>query len=1073
MSNIFIKLFKKEFDLHLAPVFKTSGSRLLYALYIVLPVFLMQGSFAIAQQGSDIVVSGKVSSINGEALSGVSVGVKGKTARFFSNSRGEYQISVPENAVLVFSNVGYEEQEVPVNKRRKIDVALATRIIHLDEVVTVGYGTLQKSDITGAITSVKMEDVDEQRATSFVEALQGKVAGVNIVTNTGEPGGAISFNIRGMTSVTGSNQPLIVVDGQPIESDFNATYAGSGLDGSADVPPADPLAALNPNDIESVEILKDASSTAIYGSRGANGVVLITTKSGRGVKDKVSFSSRFDINQLPKKIPMLNNYQYMMYRNEAAVNSGGAPLYSQEQLDDIVSQPNVSWQDLVYRNALSQDYHVSFSGNERNKWNYLLSANYADMQNIVNNAGFKRGGLRLNYDRNISSKIKVSLRTFASFTHRDFAAQSNWTGILGGSTVLGAIAFNPLQEAFTEGDGGEIDEALVNNPLTVIYNASDHTAVRTFISNFSLDYKILPSLTYQFRAGVNDINTRRRLYHPTGTFLGNSSPNGYALQANNSNYNYLIDHIFTFKKVYSQKHSINAVGGFSWQQWFNTSLSSVGMDFPSNTLGYDFMQSAAFPGRLGTGNQNRALSSFIGRVNYTYDRRYSFMTTGRYDGSSRLAPGHKWILYPSLGFSWNTSNERFFQEHLDRYMSSLKFRASAGVSGNDNIAIGGSQMSYFLNFYPIGSTIIPGYVQGRFDNPFLTWEKTTQYNLGVDFGFLKDRLTMSVDAYRKVTTNLLMDLPLPASAGIGSYFSNMGKVTNEGIDIEANYRVFNTKDKSLRINANISPIRSRINNMGESSIVYGRGFFADGAFVLSQPLTAAVPGHAVSSFWGYKTDGIYQNQAEIDNDPALANDNARSTITPGMIKYVDTNGDGQISDADKTVIGDAMPDFTYGFSADFTYKRFSIKTTFFGSHGAQLMNLNRWVVGSGHANIFTNMMLDAYEGRWYGEGTSNKFPALNTSPIRLQQRFPDWMVEDASFLRLQNVTLGYTLPLPEKYRLGDLKISVTGTNLFTLTKYTGYDPNVNSFGFNSLNNGVDLGTLGQPRSYSATLKLMF
>ncbi|MFT4092734.1 MAG: TonB-dependent receptor [Niabella sp.] len=1017
-------------------------------------------------------MSGTVKDIaNSKALSGASVQIKGKNRGTTTDGEGRFAVTVSPKDVLTVSFVGYITREVAVQNSTNVDIFLVPASSDLDEVIAIGYGTLQKSDVTGAISSIKMKDVDETKVASFTEALQGKIAGVNIVTNTGEPGGAVSFNIRGMTSVTGSNQPLIVIDGQPVESSFSAAYAGSGLDGTADAPPADPLAALNPNDIENIEILKDASSTAIYGSRGANGVVLITTKSGKGAKDKITFSSRLDISQLPRQIPMLSSYAYMLYKNEAAVNDGASPVYDQAQLDSVAKLPNTNWQDEVYRNSLSQEYNLSVTGNESGKWNYLLSANYADMQSIIKKAGFRRGGVRLNFDRNISRKIKVGLRTFASYSRRNFGTQSNWTGILSGTTILGALAFNPLQIPYSAEDG-EVDESLTNNPLILINKVSDHSTIRTFISNFSLDYKVTPSLTYQFQAGVNDITTRRNLYYPTGTWLGDSAPNGYAAQADNSNYNYLIDHTLSFKKVY-KKHAINAVGGFSWQQWYNKSSSVVNMDFPSNTLTYNNMEGAVYPGRFSNGSESRALSSFLGRVNYTYDSRYSLMATGRYDGSSRLAPGHKWLLYPSVGLAWNASNEKFFNEKIKKTISSLKLRASLGVTGNDNIAVGGSQASYGLNYYPVGSAIQTGYIVSRFENPDLTWEKTIQYNLGADLGLLKERLTFKIDAYSKVTTDLLIDLSLPASSGISSYYTNVGKVTNKGIDFEASYNVFKAKKKSLNLSANFSPVKSRIDNMGESSIIYGRTFFAAGAYLLGQAVTAAVPGYAVSSFWGYKTDGIYQNQAEINNDPALVNDNAKATITPGMVKYVDMNGDGQISDADKTVIGDATPDFTYGFSADFTCKRFSASMTFFGSHGAQLLNLNRWVVGSGHANTTFNMMQDAYEGRWYGEGTSNLYPALTTNAVRLQQRLPDWMVEDASFLRLQSITLGYTVPLPKKYRLADVKFSVTGTNLFTITKYTGYDPNINSFGYNSLNNGIDLGTLGQARSYSATLKLMF
>lgn len=1043
-------------------------------VYCLLFSFVIDSAYA-----QNFRVSGTVKDIANESpLSGASIQIKGKAGATTTNSKGEYTITASPRDVLIVSHIGYTSQEIAISNRNRIDVLLVPSAAELEEVVAVGYGTLNKSDVTGSISSVRLKDVDENKVNNFVEALQGRVSGVNIVLNTGEPGAAISFNIRGMTSVTGSNQPLIVIDGQPIESSFSAAYAGTGLDGTADAPPADPLAALNPNDIESIEILKDASSTAIYGSRGANGVVLITTKSGRGVKDRVTVTSRFDLSMLPKKIPMLNSYEYMLFRNEAAVNDGGNPVYNQAQLDSVAKMPNTDWQEMVYRKALSQDYHVSVTGNERNKWNYLLSANYADMKSIIKNAGLQRGSIRLNYDRHVTDRLKIGLRTFASYAYRKFGSQSNWTGILSGSTVMGAIAFNPLQVPYTinEEDGtADVDVSIQNNPLSLITYAKDHSNIRTFISNFTAEYKITPFLTYQFRAGVNEVTTRRHIYYPTGTWLGDTAPNGYASEGDNSNYNYVLDHLLTYRQVIKRKHSINAVGGFSWQQWYNRSSSVINMDFPSNTLHYWNMGAAGYPGRFSNTYRTRALASFIGRVNYTYDRRYSIMATGRYDGSSRLAPGHKWILYPSLGVAWNATNEKFFKTHIKGHspVSSFKLRGSVGVSGNDNIAIGGSQASYGLNFYPIGTNIETGYVFSRFNNPDLSWEKTVQYNAGFDLGLLKDRLNITVDAYSKITTGLLIDLGVPISSGISSYYTNVGKVSNKGLDVEVSYNVFSKAKKSLNISGNISPIKSKIIHMGESNIIYGRTFFAAGSLVLGQPVTAAIPGYALSSFYGYKTNGIYQNQAEIDNDPALANDNAKSSIKPGMVKYVDINGDGQITDADKTVIGDAMPDFTYGLTSDLSIGKFSAAVVFFGSHGAQLLNLNRWMVGSGHGNTTHNMMRDAYEGRWYGEGTSNKYPALTANSVRLQQRFPDWMVEDASFLRLQTVSLGYTFSLPQRLKLGDLKVSVTGTNLFTITKYTGYDPNINSFGFSSINNGIDLGTLGQPRSFSASLKLIF
>jgi TonB-linked SusC/RagA family outer membrane protein len=960
-------------------------------------------------------------------------------------------------------------QEVAVGNRTQINIALQPAVSKLDEVVVIGYGTVQKSDVTGAISSVKLRDVNETKAVSISEALQGKLAGVNIVTNTGEPGGAITFNIRGMTSITGSNQPLIVIDGQPIESSFGATYAGTGLDGGADIPPADPLAALNTNDIASIEVLKDASSTAIYGSRGANGVVLITTKTGSRGKDRMVYSQRTDVSKLPKQLDMLSSFEYMLMKNEAAVNDGKANVYSDLQLDSISKTLNVNWQDVVYRNAISQDHNLSFSGKD-DKYSYLLTANYSDQESILKKAGFAKGGVRLNYERQITPKLKVGLRTFLSLADRKFGLQSNWTGILGSTAVLGALTFNPLQNPF-DPETGEFDEDLANSPLLLINRVIDRTSIKTVISNFNVDYKIAKNLSYSLTGGVNQIYSLRNIWYPTGTFIGNSAPGGSATRADNSNSNYLIDNLLTYKNTFAGKHSLNAVGGFSYQNWANNATSVTNLGFPSNTLNYKGMELAQFPGKTYISYNNRALQSVIGRLNYSYDKRYMFTLTGRYDGSTRLAPGNKWQLYPSVGLGWNVSNEKFFEDNV-KALSNLKLRASIGVAGNDNVAVGGSQASYGTNYYPFGPTINPTYVLSRFENPNLQWEKTTKYNAGMDLGFLNDRLSFSVDYYKHITTDLLINLSLPGSAGLGSYFTNIGKIMNQGLDVESTYNIKVNKF-NIDLGANFSIFNNKVVDLGEGTAIFGRGFFAGGAIVLGQPVTAAIVGNQISNFYGYKTNGIYQNQNEIDSDPALGNDPGRSTIQPGMIKYVDINGDGQITGDDRGIIGNPSPDFTYGFNSNIGYKRFSATLNIFGSHGGQLLNLNRWMVGSNHSNTTYNSFQDSYFGRWHGEGTSNLYPKLTTEAVRLQQRFPDWMVEDASFIRLQNLTLGYDFKLPEDFKVGGLKVFLTGTNLLTLTNYSGYDPNVNSFGQTSLNNGIDLGTLPQSRSYSAGVQVTF
>ncbi len=1032
--------------------------------FIVIVLALFSTTYIMGQvKRGDIRVHGTVTNKSSEPLRGASIKVRGKNLGSATNEKGEFSIAIDSRAVLVVTHLGYKRQEVPVEGRTQIGIMMEDSVSNLEDVtvVSVGYGTLRKSDVTGAISSIKLEDVNENKVISAAEALQGRVAGVQIITNTGEPGSGMTFNIRGKTSVTGSNQPLIVIDGQPIESGLGGTNAGIALDGGGEIPPADPLASLNPNDIASIEILKDASSIAIYGSRGANGVVLITTKSGKVGKDKVTYTTRFDVSRLPKKLKVLSGYDYMKYRNEALKNDGKDSLYSNFQLDSISHAPTTDWQDLVYHSAISQDHQLSFSGRDA-KSNYLISGNYSDQQSIIRYTGYERYGLRFNYERQISSRLKLGLRNYLSLATRTFGQQSNWTGIAGSSVVMGAIQYNPLNEPYDA--NGEVDENLVNNPLTVLTEVKDKTKIRTIISNLTIDYKITNNFQYELRAGVNELYSLRRLYYPTGTFIGNTAPNGSATRADNSNSNYLLDNIFTYKKIFKAKHSLNAVGGFSYQTWRSAQTSVTNQNFPSNALTYYNMASAAAPGRTYTTDQTRSLASIIGRINYAFDRRYIVTLTGRYDGATRLAEGNKWKLFPSLGLGWNVSNEKFFNRNS--VFSTLKLRASYGVAGNENVAIGATQASYGLNYVVVGSSILPGYVLSNFDNPLLRWETTTQVNTGADFGFAKDRLTISVDAYRKNTTNLLLNLALPGSAGYSNYFTNIGEVMNKGVDIEANYNLLKGKVK-VDVAGNFSIFDNKVINMGPSNIIYGRGYLAGGDIALNQALQVAKPGYPIASFWGYKTNGIYQNADEIAKDPAAG------TSKPGDVRWVDLNNDGQITDADKTIIGNPSADFTYGFNGNMSYKKLSLSFSIFGSQGGQLLNVTRWIVGVNNTNGNWNLLQSAWDGRWHGEGTSNVLPKATTSTVRLNQRFPDWLVEDASFVRLQSVNLGYSFNLPRGSAINAFKVFVSGTNLITLTKYSGYDPNVNAFGQNSLNSGVDMGTLPQSRTFSAGLELTF
>lgn len=982
-----------------------------------------------------------------------------------TDNNGRFSVVLPAlPAVLVFNYLGYHEQQISVDRERNLRVVLATAIEDLDEVVVVGYGTIAKSDYTGSSSRVNLQSVGENRYVSGLEAMQGRLAGVQITNSSGEPGSGTSFNIRGRTSISGSGRPLIVVDGQPIESSLSASHADHNMAGNMDISANDPLASINPADIESIEVLKDASSTAIYGSRGANGVVMITTKSGKSGKDKVNFSSRMDYNTVPKYIDVLGSREYMEFVNEGRINSGLEPAFTSAQMDSIVQTTNVNWQKLVLQNNFSHDQLAQLSGRDDHN-NYLISGNVSNQQSLIKNAGFKRYGIRFNYERKISDKLTVSVKSNLSYTDRKFGQQSSRVGTPGQSAVLGSLIFAPINNWVNE--EGDLNDALVNNPLVVAERVQDHTALRSLILNGKLDYQLSRFLKYTLMAGVNDMNSLRFVYHPKGTHLGNSGPNGSASRADNMNTTYIIDNLLSYNRKLLDKHQINAVGGFSYQYWDRKASGVTNANFPSDAMGYHNFQSAESPGRMSTRFESRALQSVLGRVNYAYDKRYLLTLTGRADGSSRLGVNNKWGAFWSAGLGWNIAEESFFGG-MKQVFSNLKLRGSYGLSGMENVAIGATKANYSINYVSFGAGIQPGFVPGSFENRKLKWEITKQFNAGLDVGWMNDRMNLTFDVYQKETDGLLIDLLLPPTSGFGSYQTNLGSIVNKGLEIEGTAKVLTGLVK-LDVGANFSLLRNKVRHVGPLSTIYGTTFLSDGGFTLGQAIHAIIPGKGIPVFLGYKTAGIYQNEAEVAAGPESG------SARPGDVKWVDSNNDGRISDADRTVIGNPLPDFTYGFHADLSYKAWSLNIVFIGSQGNQQINLNSWVLNSNNSQggIGLNAARRAYEGRWQGEGTSNLYPRLVHEPVRLSQRFPDWMVEDASYFRLQSVRLGYTFSLSKTGFATALRAFVSGTNLLTLTKYSGYDPAVDAFGGNMLHSGVDFGTLPQPRTFSAGIELNF
>lgn len=1027
-------------------------------------IMLYAGSeIANTNKQGNIKVTGKVADPSGASLPGVTIIIKGSSVGTISDNEGAYSLSnVPDNGILEFSFVGMKTLEVTVNKRSVINVTLEEETIGIEEVVAIGYGSVRKSDLTGSVSRVKVEDLTDRPATSVEQLLQGQVSGVQITSNTGAPGSGMTFSIRGATSVSGSNQPLIVVDGYPIDSDNGGVKMSSGSQSGylGQLPEDNALASLNPGDIEAVEILKDASATAIYGSRASNGVVLITTKRGKAGADRISYNFRTDISKLPRKIDVLNTSDYLNYSNEAYLNSGQDSIYRSAAIAEY-SKTNTNWQDLIYRTALSQNHQLNISGGQ-DKLKYSVSVGYLGQEGIVKNSNYDRGSLRINLDREINNKLKIGVSMNAVISKNKAAMQSSNIADVSMSVVRGALTSRPFDSPYTAED--EIDQSQVGNPLTLINLADDQNRVTTLLANLFAEYTLAKGLTFKVNTGVNTMSSHRDFYHPRGTALGNLE-GGYAYRGHGSSFNYLTEYTLNFNHVFNKKHRINSVVGYTWQEWTRRSFGINFLNFPNDNLKYYDLSSATSITNPISTTEEWGLSSLIGRFNYSFDDRWLLTFTARADGSTRLAEGNKWDFFPSVAVGWNMHNEEFMK-NID-FITECKLRASYGLSGNQAVAVGATKSRLGSTGTVLNESIQIGYIQKNIGNSNLHWETTKQTNLGLDMAFLKSRIIFGFEYYKKQTEDLLISLTIPPSNGFTSYNTNQGSVENEGYEFDLKGKLFTGKFR-WSIGGNISFNRNKIIDLGGVDSFMGSTFSAVGG----QSLHIAEVGHPIGAFYGYRIEGIYQNQDEVNAGPT----DASATNAPGSFKYKDISGpdgvpDGQITADDREIIGNPYPDYIFGISNDLEWKNFMLSVLVQGSIGQDVINANRYYLDALARGVSSNVRQEAWDNRWTGEGTSNKYPRATTSASPFSNRFVDFIVEDASYIRIKNVTFSYNIPLPKSMYIKTIKLFVSAGNLLTWSDYKGYDPEINSKGDKSMMPGVDNGSIPQYRSLSVGINV--
>lgn len=1006
----------------------------------------------------DVSVSGRVTTPAGEGLPGVSVVVKGTSIGTSTNADGQYTLSVPENSTLVFSYVGYLAQERAVGSQSVIDVTLAVDQQKLNEVVVVGYGTQTRQELTTAVSSVGAAQLGRQTVAGLDQALQGQTAGVQVTSPSGAPGSGINVQVRGSNSISLTNSPLYVIDGVPVLPTYDQEV---GVGNQR----ANPLNAINPQDIERIDVLKDGAAAAIYGLRAANGVVVITTKRGKTGKAEVGLSVYGGQQELRKKIDLLNGEQFASYYNEARVNAGQPVAFMPG-----AAVANTDWQDLVYRKATIQNYQVSLRGGTENT-KYYASGGYFKQEGIIRNSGFERYSFKLNLDQNISTRVRFGTSLNLSRTNNN-RSPSGETRLENGGAIIGAQAQIPtIVAVLPDGTYGTNPFTPTDNPYGALLETRNLAAINQVIGNLYGEADVLKGLTYRTNVGLdyrgqleNQYQTRQL---PAFQSVA-SSARGRAQVGNQQQLIWLWENTLTYRPTLGNKHDLTLLAGQSIQESDRQTSGGSSSGFSSDAAPY--LGNGSIPGAPYSYQDQWALTSLFARAIYNYDERYLFTVSLRRDGTSRFAPSNRYGYFPAVSAGWRLSKESFFPQAGP--VSNLKLRASYGANGNQEITPYGRFSTYSGGYlYPgigDGGALIGGIAPQNIGNNNLQWERTNQYNLGLDLGFLSDRLTLTVDAYNKRTNRLLTSVPLAVSVGIdpdgfGTVLRNIGTVENRGLEFGFNSVNLPGADGgfSWTTNLNLSLNRNKVisldgttSEQGVEEIISNNGY------------TTTRVGSPLGAFYGYQTQGIFQTTAEVTGAATQAN------AKPGDIRFRDVNGDGKITAADRVIIGNPNPKAIAGVTNTFGFKGVELSVFFQGSFGNDLYNQNR-VTLEGEAGPFNQTT--AVLNRWTPTNTNTDIPRAVVGDPNKNANFSNRFVEDGSYVRLKNLTLAYNLPagLLTPAHIGGIRVFVTGQNLITWTDYSGYDPEVSADPFSSVGFGRDLGVYPQARTYTVGLNASF
>jgi len=1050
---------------------------------------LVMSCHVMAQQGR---ITGTVTdSKDGSGMPGVNVQVKGTTNGTITDINGKFMLNVStKNAVIIVSCVGYNSQEIRLKGDQKIaNVALEENSKLLDEVVVVGYGSMKKSDLTGSVGSLSGDKLKESVVANFDQALQGRIAGVQVSSNSGTPGAATTIRIRGASSITSDNEPLYIIDGIPVQGS-GATIAGFDWAGGANGQnKVNPLAAISPSDIISIDVLKDASACAIYGSAGANGVVMVTTRRGKAGEVKINYDGYASVSSLPKTLDMMNLQQFAVYQQELSKDLGNP-------LSDYFKDPSIlgsgqDWQNAIFRSAIAQNHSLSISGGT-DKTQFSVSGSWFDQDGIVIGSGFNRFNSRFNFDAQARSWLKLGGSLSFARTNETITLNDGGDGVIMQSLLMPPNV--PVKDMDGNYAGPNSVEGVSWNPVAVAMTRTNTLLRNRVMGGFYGAAEIVKGLTLRSEYSFDISNNTNKAFHPTYHWGALENNINRIMQRDDQSMFWVQKDYLTWDKTFNLKHNINLMGGFEVQEssWEGTQLIK-------NKLTTDDIKVIGVDGTYETnsGWKDKATQvSVFGRANYNYDNRYYLTGTVRRDASSKFGSGNRWGNFPSMAIAWRISNEAFMKDI--KSISNLKLRLGYGMVGNSNIGTYKFGSSMTASSTPFGT----GYRPTNISNPDLKWESSVQYNGGIDLGLFSDRISLSVDAYYKTTKDLLLQVSIPSYLGGSTYddiqspVANIGKMDNKGFDISLS--THNIKGKNLNWTSNLifSLNRGKVIALNDDSqALYGKlNWYSE-----FQTATITKVGQPLGVFYGYQTEGIFKDKADILNHAVQKADPQNSKINyvnktggvwVGDIKFVDRNDDGVIDTKDQTIIGNPNPDFTFGFNNNITYKDFDLAFSITGSVGGDILNYAR-VLTEGQTSIWTNQSVDVVNRAKIGlkDATGSAtdpdnvyllnpnatVPRAATNDVNRNNRMSDRFIEDGSYVRLSNISLGYTFPkvLTKKMKIDKLRVYASAQNLLTITGYSGYDPEIGSYNQSAQLQNIDMGHYPTPRMFTFGINLGF